>query len=520
MAFEFLEIGSSACGCLATALGEAKFVVGPPICENFSPHLKLTDLRVLEWLIWLLWEGRLHAFAVRLCPWSPPETRSTAASAEPCRFGTVLPRAELQADFPGRNFRQISPGYRWRRGSQAGEPPLHPRQAPPHSYPRDEAERKEISYAALLVRVAIKCGRTAVVVTPFDSGVLEHSSWKKVIELGARLDVVSQGVFTAAAAVPCGGACGWSEPVSAKSPPWAQGCVANVLVVSSPPAGQRTGTSGSHALSPRYLLNSSCSCHNSNSARGSRPLNKFNLRSGFIKTRSCLDPQIVSAASTVHSPDCETTLLGTCALFFGTTLRLVRAELAPAQPDQRGCERSPVNELLVAGTWTEQRQWKWRRLGHINVLELESLASLLREDALAGDALRQAVILDSRVAMGATAKGRSPSKAVKAILERITATCIAAGSYPAVLFGPTRHNVADDPTRERRLREAIRRLSEWAEDPHLLRWLLELPPLNGGSVGVELPLPRDDSVRNSQGALPETEGRSPQPADFAVAGTC
>ena len=219
MAFEFLEIGSLACGCLATALGELKFIVGPPICENFSPHLKLTDLRLFEWLIWLLWEGRLHAFAVRLCPWSRPATRSSAASA-------VL-----------------------RRGSPVEEPPLPARQALPPDYAQDETERRDTSYAALLVRVVIKCGRTAVVVSPSDSGVFEHSCWKRVVELGARLGVVSQSVFTAVAATPCGDACGWSEPLGARPPLQSQRSVANVLVVSSPPADRRTGVRNAHAIS-------------------------------------------------------------------------------------------------------------------------------------------------------------------------------------------------------------------------------------------------------------------------------
>ena len=49
-------------------------------------------------------------------------------------------------------------------------------------------------------------------------------------------------------------------------------------------------------------------------------------------------------------------------------------------------------------------------------------------------------------------KGRSSSRALDRELKRAAALQVAGGLYPAIQFGPTRLNVADDPTREADLR--------------------------------------------------------------------
>ena len=56
--------------------------------------------------------------------------------------------------------------------------------------------------------------------------------------------------------------------------------------------------------------------------------------------------------------------------------------------------------------------------------------------------------LDSSVARGALGKGRSTSRLLKPLLRRACVLQVCFDLYPVWPFCPTRHNVADDPTRD------------------------------------------------------------------------
>ena len=124
-----------------------------------------------------------------------------------------------------------------------------------------------------------------------------------------------------------------------------------------------------------------------------------------------------------------------------------------AQPEVSGLESPVVNDILSASDWKQQEKcWSWKRRSHINVLEghaglatLTAASKGLRDTRFVG-------LLDSRVAKGALAKGRSASRALQAVCRRSLALQVAFGLYPGWCFAPTRLNVADDPTRRVRLR--------------------------------------------------------------------
>ena len=82
-------------------------------------------------------------------------------------------------------------------------------------------------------------------------------------------------------------------------------------------------------------------------------------------------------------------------------------------------------------------------------------------------------ILDSSVALG------SPLGSLRKVLMKSTASQLAVGLYPAALFGPTRHNVAHDPTWDAPLRSTCRPLclpfSGVLLGPQDLRWFLARP---------------------------------------------
>lgn len=71
-----------------------------------------------------------------------------------------------------------------------------------------------------------------------------------------------------------------------------------------------------------------------------------------------------------------------------------------------------INDILASGEWQLEHQWHWKSASHINVLESLSYVSLLKKLAASNlhPALRFNALLDSRVAKGAHAKGRSTSQ--------------------------------------------------------------------------------------------------------------
>ena len=76
--------------------------------------------------------------------------------------------------------------------------------------------------------------------------------------------------------------------------------------------------------------------------------------------------------------------------------------------------------------FTEVLRFQWKRDGHINVLETSALLTLLKSIAGGGAfGQRVSVGLDSRVALCATAKGRSSAEALGPVTQRIAAVLIA-----------------------------------------------------------------------------------------------
>ena len=112
-----------------------------------------------------------------------------------------------------------------------------------------------------------------------------------------------------------------------------------------------------------------------------------------------------------------------------------------------GYESALVNDVLISKKWSTVRAWHWKRKSHINELESSAAASLVAQVARDSPSSRFCDIVDSRVALGSLAKGRSSSLKLNRICRRVAALAIGGDVYPGWLFGPTRLNTADDPTR-------------------------------------------------------------------------
>ena len=87
--------------------------------------------------------------------------------------------------------------------------------------------------------------------------------------------------------------------------------------------------------------------------------------------------------------------------------------------------------------------------GHINLEEANALVGYVRWILRSRQRFRHKVVvlIDSKVVIGAVAKGRSSSVPLNRILRRLTALCFAGGLVLRCIFVPTSHNPGDWPSR-------------------------------------------------------------------------
>ena len=119
----------------------------------------------------------------------------------------------------------------------------------------------------------------------------------------------------------------------------------------------------------------------------------------------------------------------------------------------KGLESLIINDLLQSSKWHTVFSWRWRTPCHINILESHAYVGLLHRLAQKGGHRRFVALLDSRVAKGAHAKGRSSARSLQRSLRKACAITVAANLHPSFGFAPTRLNTADAPTRDRALPE-------------------------------------------------------------------
>ena len=111
------------------------------------------------------------------------------------------------------------------------------------------------------------------------------------------------------------------------------------------------------------------------------------------------------------------------------------------------CEKLWVDDLARALPWRRARAEPDHSADHINVKEIRSALNEARRMAADYPGSRFVELLDSRVAIGACAKGRSASKLLNYELPRAVPDFIAFDAYPGFLFVPTLLQPADGPPR-------------------------------------------------------------------------
>ena len=117
------------------------------------------------------------------------------------------------------------------------------------------------------------------------------------------------------------------------------------------------------------------------------------------------------------------------------------------EAERVGHERPFVNMVAEALPWRTERRWRWKRGGHINLLEQRAIHACLRERCRRRQKGRVVILVDSRVALCSGAKGRSPSRALGSRWRRSIAYIVGGQLYPGLLFVPSRKNTSDHPSR-------------------------------------------------------------------------
>ena len=125
-----------------------------------------------------------------------------------------------------------------------------------------------------------------------------------------------------------------------------------------------------------------------------------------------------------------------------------------------------ISELGRSLHWRKVLQYAFRKLNHINIDESLSYRSLLKHLAKTSPKTRFCTLLDSRVVIGSSAKGRSSSKQLNFYMSTTVPYIIGGDLYPYLLHIGTSDNPSDDVSRFVQLREP-----EY-EPPHWLQLLI------------------------------------------------
>ena len=125
-------------------------------------------------------------------------------------------------------------------------------------------------------------------------------------------------------------------------------------------------------------------------------------------------------------------------------------------------ESTVMNEVVRSAPWAVAMVQPVRTRDHINLLEARAQVRMQARQAERRPGQRQLYGMDSRVALGALAKGRSPSWRLNDELRLAVPAVVACAHYPGYGFLPTRLNPADCPTRDKPLPEQ-RDVPDWLE---------------------------------------------------------
>ena len=122
-----------------------------------------------------------------------------------------------------------------------------------------------------------------------------------------------------------------------------------------------------------------------------------------------------------------------------------------------------ISELCSSLPFKEIFRYRFRRPGHININESRTFKSLIKALAKSSPCIRFPALLDSRVTIGAAAKGRSSSPGITRILQGCLAYSVGSSLYPGLLHCSSEDNRSDGPSRGREIDPPTKSLPGWFE---------------------------------------------------------
>jgi hypothetical protein len=197
----------------------------------------------------------------------------------------------------------------------------------------------------------------------------------------------------------------------------------------------------------------------------------LSLSIAFTDVRAPVSPEIAATDATMtQAGACKATVPGKLAraLFRKTEARgesgrldwsILEEELTPTLMARPSLE---TNVLGAALPWHSPYMEKFAKTEHINLQELKAVNMDIRRRVREGQRdVRTVGLIDSRVVVGAMAKGRSSSRQLNRLLRETMLHGIAFGVFVAPLWIGTEYNPADAPSRDRNLPARLP-LPEWA----------------------------------------------------------
>lgn len=120
-----------------------------------------------------------------------------------------------------------------------------------------------------------------------------------------------------------------------------------------------------------------------------------------------------------------------------------------------------IAELGKSLQWKKVLQFSFKKPNHININEHLSYRSLLKHLAKSKQHSRFCTLLDSRVVIGANAKGRSSSKQLNFYLGSTLPYIIGGDLYPYLMHIGSSDNASDDISRFVLLRKPSLQIPQW-----------------------------------------------------------
>lgn len=184
---------------------------------------------------------------------------------------------------------------------------------------------------------------------------------------------------------------------------------------------------------------------------------------------------VSSYSASYPLPLCQAMAAGSKAAFDAGVSNTCHGASAPSRPPAADLDDDlPVRKWFDDPAWVEDiceslefrelLRLRFKKAGHINGLECRVYKSWLKHCCKKYPRSRLVAFLDSRVTMGAAAKGRSSSKALSRILRTSLPYIIGGCLYPGSLHCRSAWNRADGPSRDKEVPGPSRDVPKWLSD--------------------------------------------------------